>query len=47
MIFDINFQAGDPVEVGAISDILCESRTSPLLVGSVKSNIGHSEATAG
>ncbi|GAA4720361.1 polyketide synthase [Phytohabitans rumicis] len=41
--------AGDPVELGALGAVLGEGRTaqSPCLVGSVKSNIGHTEATAG
>lgn len=28
-------------------ETLCEERTSPLLVGCVKSNLGHTEATSG
>ncbi|KAK3085470.1 hypothetical protein FSP39_003881 [Pinctada imbricata] len=39
-------KAGDPVEVSAIAESLCKERTEPLLVGSVKANMGHSEATA-
>lgn len=40
---------GDPIEVAALGEAygLAESRTSPLLVGSVKSSIGHLEAAAG
>ncbi|XP_053692477.1 fatty acid synthase-like [Sabethes cyaneus] len=38
---------GDPEECDAIDKIFCTNRTRPLLVGSVKSNIGHSEASAG
>ena len=40
---------GDPEELQAISDVFCKSpaRTAPLLVGSVKSNMGHTEAAAG
>jgi len=30
----------------AISSVLCEGRTEPLLVGSLKSNMGHTEPTA-
>ncbi|KAB5547094.1 hypothetical protein GE09DRAFT_1288782 [Coniochaeta sp. 2T2.1] len=42
-------QAGDPRELKAISDALCESRDSetPMLVGSAKTNIGHLEGSAG
>ncbi|XP_058122318.1 fatty acid synthase-like [Anopheles ziemanni] len=38
---------GDPEECDAIDKVFCTGRTGPLLVGSVKSNIGHSEAAAG
>lgn len=42
-------QAGDPRELKAISDALCNERPAdkPLLVGSVKTNIGHLEGSAG
>lgn len=42
-------RAGDPVEVGAIGDVLCagRSRETPLYIGSIKTNIGHCEAAAG
>lgn len=41
--------AGDPVELEALGDILGEGRPAdrPVLVGSVKTNIGHAEAAAG
>ncbi|KAI9719958.1 MAG: Type I Iterative PKS [Chrysothrix sp. TS-e1954] len=40
--------AGDPVEVEAASNALCKMRgEEPLLIGSIKSNIGHSECSAG
>ncbi|KAL6446809.1 hypothetical protein ACFW04_001324 [Cataglyphis niger] len=39
--------AGDPVELRAIDEALCDKRQLPLLLGSVKSNIGHSEACSG
>ncbi|KAL0119902.1 hypothetical protein PUN28_007965 [Cardiocondyla obscurior] len=39
--------AGDPVETMAIDQSLCAKRTTPLLVGSVKSNLGHSEPASG
>ena len=40
---------GDPIEVGAISAVLGkpEKRQSPLMMGSVKANIGHLEGAAG
>ncbi|EDW67835.2 fatty acid synthase [Drosophila virilis] len=38
---------GDPEECKAIDNVLCSQRNEPLLVGSVKSNVGHSEAASG
>jgi acyl transferase domain-containing protein/aryl carrier-like protein len=40
---------GDPIEVRAIGRVLAEGRasTDPVVVGSVKTNIGHLEAAAG
>ncbi|MBU2099073.1 MAG: type I polyketide synthase, partial [Gammaproteobacteria bacterium] len=39
---------GDPTELNALLDVYCRSpRTNPLLVGSVKTNFGHMEASAG
>ncbi|CAH2981095.1 unnamed protein product [Chilo suppressalis] len=40
-------KVGDPQEVNAIADLFCENRTNPLLLGSVKSNMGHSEPASG
>ncbi|WP_369636187.1 acyltransferase domain-containing protein [Nocardia sp. JMUB6875] len=40
-------QAGDPVELKALSTVLGAGRAKRLLVGSHKTNIGHSEAAAG
>lgn len=55
--FDVQFieahgtgtRAGDPVEAGAIGSVLGEVRPgdNPLLIGSVKSNIGHLEGASG
>jgi phthiocerol/phenolphthiocerol synthesis type-I polyketide synthase C len=40
--------AGDPVELGALGKVYgSRDRTAPCLVGSVKTNIGHTEAAAG
>jgi len=38
---------GDPVELGALGTVLASGRTSPCLVGSVKTNVGHTEGAAG
>jgi acyl transferase domain-containing protein len=40
---------GDPIEVGALGAVLCEGRDPlrPLRIGSVKTNLGHTEAAAG
>jgi phthiocerol/phenolphthiocerol synthesis type-I polyketide synthase B len=40
-------RSGDPVELGAVSTVLGAGRSTPLRVGSVKSNIGHTEGAAG
>jgi len=40
-------KVGDPEEINAIEKIFCNNRQSPLLIGSVKSNLGHPEAAAG
>lgn len=40
---------GDPAEARALSAVLChgKNRKSPLLIGSVKSNVGHCEGASG
>ena len=39
---------GDPIEVEAVPRVLSESHLkTPLLIGSVKTNLGHSEAASG
>ncbi|KAF2970301.1 hypothetical protein GQX73_g3288 [Xylaria multiplex] len=42
-------QAGDPEEVKGVAAVFAASRSehSPLIIGSIKSNIGHSEPAAG
>uniref|UniRef100_A0A1W7RAJ9 Fatty acid synthase n=1 Tax=Hadrurus spadix TaxID=141984 RepID=A0A1W7RAJ9_9SCOR len=40
-------KAGDPVETSAIANVFCKNRSRPLLIGSVKSNIGHAEPASG
>nr|QDK64693.1 fatty acid synthase [Macrobrachium nipponense] len=40
-------KVGDPQEVNALADVFCQGRSEPLLLGSVKSNMGHSEPASG
>ena len=40
-------KVGDPQEVNSIADLFCKNRAKPLLIGSVKSNMGHSEPASG
>ncbi|XP_070493665.1 fatty acid synthase-like [Chironomus tepperi] len=39
-------RVGDPEECNAIDQMFCAYRTEPLMIGSIKSNMGHSEAAA-
>lgn len=34
------------MELNAVTEVLCSKRRSPLYVGSIKSNIGHTEAAS-
>jgi fatty acid synthase len=43
----ILMQVGDPEELNAVDDVFCKGRKKPLLIGSVKSNMGHSEPVSG
>lgn len=40
-------KVGDPQELNTIVDVFCKGRTEPLLIGSIKSNMGHSEPASG
>ncbi|NXY81485.1 FAS synthase, partial [Alcedo cyanopectus] len=40
-------KVGDPEEVNGIASALCKTERRPLLIGSVKSNMGHSEPASG
>src|SRR5438270_10962047 len=39
-------RVGDPAEAGAIGDVLGTKRSQPLPIGSIKTNIGHTETAA-
>ncbi|KAG7203855.1 hypothetical protein KM043_017909 [Ampulex compressa] len=38
---------GDPEELAAIDKVFCKDRDTPLKIGSVKSNVGHTEPVSG
>lgn len=38
---------GDPIEIGAATKVYCKDRQQPLMIGSLKTNIGHAEGAAG
>ena len=38
---------GDPIEVNSLVQVLGDGRTKPLVIGAVKTNIGHLEGAAG
>lgn len=40
-------KVGDPEEINSIDQLFCKDRQTPLLVGSVKSNMGHAEPASG
>ena len=40
-------KVGDPQEIKALANVFCKGRKGPLLIGGVKSNMGHSEAASG
>ncbi|KAI4485852.1 hypothetical protein M0804_006341 [Polistes exclamans] len=40
-------RVGDPEELNAIDKVMCKNRTTPLKVGSIKSNLGHTEPASG
>ena len=40
-------QVGDPVEASALGAVLGKARENPLPIGSIKTNIGHTEAASG
>ena len=40
-------QVGDPEELAAMDQVFCKGRQTPLLIGSVRTNMGHSEPASG
>jgi acyl transferase domain-containing protein len=46
MLTVLGTPVGDPIEVDAVSRVFKRTQAQPLLIGSVKTNVGHSEATS-
>ncbi|XP_050353258.1 fatty acid synthase-like [Nymphalis io] len=40
-------RVGDPIEANVIGDVFCKERSDTLMIGSIKSNMGHSEPASG
>nr|XP_034178573.1 fatty acid synthase [Osmia lignaria]XP_034178581.1 fatty acid synthase [Osmia lignaria] len=40
-------KVGDPQEINSIAKLFCKGRKTPLLLGSIKSNMGHAEPASG
>ncbi|XP_052751981.1 fatty acid synthase-like isoform X2 [Galleria mellonella] len=40
-------KVGDPEELRAIEEVFCSGRSKPLMIGSIKSNLGHTEPVSG
>jgi phthiocerol/phenolphthiocerol synthesis type-I polyketide synthase C len=40
-------RVGDPIEAGALGEVLGRRRGKPLPIGSIKTNVGHTEAASG
>lgn len=40
-------RVGDPIEAGALGEVLGRRRTKPLPIGSIKTNVGHMEPASG
>ena len=40
-------RAGDPEEVAAIDRVYCKEGTDQMYIGSIKSNMGHTEPASG
>jgi fatty acid synthase len=43
VIFSKKFTSGDPEECNTLDTVFCKNRKTPLLIGAVKSNMGHPE----